>query len=82
MSLEDGTRYIVPKRRLLTTSIRCMTSQKSDDLRDPKYSHLVCRISELFTVIRIVPGSISLQWKFHPLSERCISLMAYWTGTN
>jgi hypothetical protein len=41
MSLEDGTRYIVPKRRLLTTRIRCMTSQKSDDLKDPKYSYLV-----------------------------------------
>jgi len=30
-----------------------MTSQKSEDLKEDKYLHLVCRISELFTVIRI-----------------------------
>ena len=30
--LEEGGRQVVPERRLPTTDIRCVTSQKSDDL--------------------------------------------------
>ena len=43
VSLADVTPILVPKRRKITTNISCVTSQKSDDLKEAKYLHLECK---------------------------------------